>query len=409
MVKVNRRGGRGAAGSCLTFVIAGLLLVIALLLLTVYQNAILDVSVASTTTGSAQQLLQHQINQALSVMTTSTLLLSDDDDNANQVKAWRKHIRDTCRAATTAEQVTAMTTSNKQGLVLPNNNIVPQQQPRGDTAVKRCQRVVMDFGANIGDTSGHVIDAGLLPCDRTQDLQTSTPQVHFNVSSKQLEDTPRRNPLTQNLLQLMKTQGALVGPEDYCYYGVEGNPVFTDRLRGIEDFVMAIRPRPIQHMHFFTEHVGAGQDGMTKLYLDTINKDVNFWGSSLFKDHQDVRKSNANSTETVAADVMGRTIGSLMRQTLRAYDPAASAADKTGNHLVLKVDIEGGEYPLLFEAAEEGTLCDFVKAGNTADLYIEFHSQRVTGTHGYAGRVAGMKEKLTKCGVAFRNLQAWWA
>lgn len=107
------------------------------------------------------------------------------------------------------------------------------------------------------------------------------------------------------------------GPEDYCYYGVEGNPVFTGRLQALERRVMDLRPRPLRHAHFLTGSVGAGEDGPAKLWLDTVNAKENYWGSSVFKGHQDVRKSAAetNSTETYA-DVEGYTVGRLMRMTL---------------------------------------------------------------------------------------------
>jgi len=255
----------------------------------------------------------------------------------------------------------------------------------------------------------------LIGCKREKDLgkDAVTPESHFNLETKQFEHVAKRNKLTSQFENLIEQVGkGNSGPEDYCYYGIEGNPHFTDRLQKIEDFVMAIRPRPIQHMHFFTESVGAGQDGMTKLYLDTINTKENFWGSSIFKDHQDVRKSAekaGGSAEMVAAPVMGYTIGTLMRNTLAAFDPNAPESHKKGNHLILKVDIEGGEYPLLHQAVEEGTLCEFCKMGNTADLYIEFHSQKVTGKHDFAGKTKQMKEALTACGVTFRTLQAWWA
>jgi hypothetical protein len=288
---------------------------------------------------------------------------------------------------------------------------VRAQQPRGDKAVKRCKHVVMDFGANIGDTSGHVIDAGMIGCER-KDLGASTSATHFNIETKQFEAVKQRNMLTRNIEKLMESDGEQVGPEDYCYYGIEGNPHFTERLQKIEDHVMAMSPRPIQHMHFFTESVGAGEDGMTKLYLDTINTEQNFWGSSIFSGHQDVRKSVEKAdgnADMVAAPVMGYTIGTLMRKTLAAFDPEATEAQKKGSHLVLKVDIEGGEYPLLHQAVEEGTLCKFVQMGNTADLFIEFHSQRVTGRHDYIGKTKQMKDHLTECGVTFRNLAAWWA
>lgn len=332
----------------------------------------------------------------------------DAQTNGQKLKEWRSDLKTACQEAKNADQVRALAKRNLQGFTLPSVR-VPQPRDHAQ-ATRRCRHVVMDFGANVGDTSGHVIDAGLIGCQR-DDLgkEAATPESHFNLETKKFEHVAKRNKLTSHFEQLIEKVGrGQLGPEDYCYYGIEGNPHFTDRLQKIEDFVMAIRPRPIQHMHFFTESVGAGQDGMTKLYLDTVNTKENFWGSSLFRDHQDVRKSAAQD-KMVAAPVMGYTIGTLLRQTLVAFDPQAPKSDKKDNHLILKVDIEGGEYPLLYQAVQEGTLCEFVKMGNTADLYIEFHSQKVTGKHDYVGKTKEMKEKLTACGVTFRGLQAWWA
>lgn len=350
------------------------------------------------------------------------------ESNAAHMKIWRQTLRDKCSAAKTVEDVTLVERDQLLGFKLPSlassssqqtttsSNAPPPPpppQPRSDMAVRVCKSVVMDFGANIGDTSGHVIDVGMISCDRNADLQTTTQASHFNVQSKQFELVKKRNILTAHIEKLLELQDkeAMLGPEDYCYYGVEGNPHFTERLREIEDYVMAIRPRPIQHMHFFTESVGAGEDGMTKLYLDTINTKENFWGSSIFKDHQDVRKSvgHGNDAETVAAPVMGYTIGTLMRKTLRAFDPLATEDEKKGGHLILKVDIEGGEYPLLDQAVSDGTLCEFIKMGNTADVFIEFHSARVTGKHEFLGQTKQMQATLIECGVTFRNLAAWWA
>lgn len=340
--------------------------------------------------------------------------MSQDDllveDNSNQVKAWRQSIRQKCQAALNMEQVMDISKINKHGFVMSS---VRKEQPRGDSAVRRCTRVVMDFGANIGDTSGKLIDAGMIGCSRPDiGPSATTPEVAFNVETKQFADTKRRNPLVMQFIKLMGEQGQDVGPEDYCYYGIEGNPVFTERLQGIEDFVLAMRPRPLRHIHFFTESVGAGEDGPTTLYLDTVNTAQNFWGSSIMKGHQDVKKSAANGdgkVEQLGTTVTGYTIGTLMRKTLKAFESGASPEDKKGNHLILKVDIEGGEYPLLHQAADEGTLCEFVKMGNKADLYIEFHSKKVTGDHEFVGRTQEMKDKLIACGVTFRNLAAWWA
>jgi hypothetical protein len=268
---------------------------------------------------------------------------------------------------------------NKIGFALPANRI---ERTRDERAIKRCKLIVLEFGANIGDTAGKMIDAGLHGCKR-EDLKTEVVGPVFNTESRQIEDPKKgRNPLVREFEHLMKGFGPLRGPEDYCYYGVEGNPVFTDRLQSLEDFIMDTRPRPLQHVHFSTTSVGAGLDGMTKLCLDTISKGVNYWGSSIFITHQDVKKSARAqniSVETLATDVMGYTIGTLMRKTLIAFDPAATPEDQKGGHMIMKFDIEGGEFPLVEQAADEGTLCEYVKMGNKADLYIELHAKHITG------------------------------
>jgi Methyltransferase FkbM domain len=311
-------------------------------------------------------------------------VLFDRIDNARAVKQWRES-SDCHTAIPNFARPTSTTTI-----------LEPAHAAR--SAVTPCQRVVMDFGANIGDTSGKVIDAGLVHKTCSDDQF-----IVFDVEEKNFKATKKRNMLVNQFTKLMETVGAKIGPEDYCYYGVEGNPVFTKRLQGIENTVMAMRPRPIQHIHFFTESVGAGVDGPTVLYLDTINDKQNYWGSSIFANHQDVVKSKEKGGN-IEAPVMGYTIGTLMKKTLSYYKDKVA-----NNHLILKVDIEGGEYPLLHQAVEDGTLCEFCKAGNTADLFIEFHSQRVTGKHDFIGQTAKMKETLTACGVTFRNLEAWWA
>lgn len=329
-------------------------------------------------------------------------------ENSKQLKTRRQNIRSTCEMAKTVDEMEAISQINKAIFTMPTSRTPLPRDASDPRTVKRCTNVVMDFGANIGDTSGHVIDTGLIGCQRNN---KGAKDPHFDVIDKQIKDPQRgRNRITKGLIKMMTSaNGDLVGPEDYCYYGVEGNPVFTDRLQELEDFVMAIRPRPIQHMHFFTESVGAGEDGMTKLYLDTVNGKENFWGSSIMKGHQDVRKSAeaGNTTaDELGADVMGYTLGTLMRKTLKAFDPEATPEEKTGGHFLLKVDIEGGEYPLLHQAADEGTLCEYTKMGNKADLVIEYHSQRVTGRHSQFNRK--FEQKLKDCGVNFQGLQAFW-
>lgn len=334
------------------------------------------------------------------VMSQNVLL----ESGRQEIKDFRRQLRDQCSSATTQDQVKAVADINKSIFKLPTS--APR---RHLTQVKQCKNVVLDFGANIGDTAGKFIDAGLVGC-RPKDL-TSIPDPLFDTEAKQFVDassSKKKNRLAENFGTLISDISPTMGPEDYCYYGVEGNPVFTKKLQELENFVMDITPRPLEHIHFFTESVGAGQDGMTKLYLDMINSEQNFWGSSIMENHQDVRKTKNATNTTMAADVTGYTLGTLMRQSLVAFSPMATAEDKKGGHFVLKVDIEGGEFPLLMQAVEEGTLCEYVKMGNKADLFIEFHSQRVTGAHAYLGKKKTIEAKLTECGVTNRNLGAFW-
>lgn len=320
------------------------------------------------------------------------------------LKKWRQQITGMCMAATDEVGVMNIGSNVKNFFALPAERT---RQPRGVDAIRRCKRVVLDLGANTGTGVGELIDSGLLPCDR-KDLQVKSAYPHLNVDKKQFEEVGRRSALTKHLTRMMKENGS--GPEDFCYYGVEGNPVFTQNLQELEDFIMALNPRPVEHIHFFTESVGAGYKGQATLYLDTASLQENFQGSSLLKSHKDVQRSaSSNKGELVTADVRAYTLEKLMAKTLSAYEPQAGNADWTDNHLILRIDIEGAEYELLQQAVDDGVLCEFVRNGNKADLFVEFHSESMTGPNPLSLRTDAIKEKLMACGVNFKNLAAWWA
>jgi Methyltransferase FkbM domain len=345
-------------------------------------------------------------NIVLSATTLQSELLSnfDKEDNARMIKLLRKKIREQCDTATSASDLQKISPNEIGGftLNLPNDDIPKVAVRDNSNVIQRCKNVVIDLGANIGDTFGHVIDSGMISCDRTGDLGAYTLQSHFNVVRKQFESVTKVNAFTTHIQQLMTKVKPDQGPEDYCYYGIEGNPYFTERLQKLEDSVMAINPRPVQHAHFFTESVGSGEDGMTKLYLDTVNVHRNFWGSSILKDHPDVIQSaKGKDVESLAAPVMGYTLGTLMRMTLKALDPKASEQDKKGSHFILKMDIEGGEYPLIREAIVNGTLCEFVALGNNVDTIIEYHDPDFDTKE--------MMDALKNCGVNMGILDDIWS
>jgi hypothetical protein len=176
--------------------------------------------------------------------------------NSIQVKEWRDQLDKQCTNATSIEDIESVISQVKKSFTFPNKS---HKQPRNDHSliqpIKRCKNVILDFGANIGDTAGHAIDAGLYTCHR-KDLQSQPTELRINITSGSINEGTT-NPLTKGLQHIMNEYS--YGPEDYCYYGIEGNPVFTERLQDLEDMVMNMHPRPLKHLHFYTESVGAGK------------------------------------------------------------------------------------------------------------------------------------------------------
>ena len=137
-----------------------------------------------------------------------------------------------------------------------------------------CTNAFIDLGTNIGDSIGYFIDNALDVCSRLwieQNPQTpyreqTFPRPHLNVSTLQVEHVGNgANPL-YGTLQSLTTAGTQ--SESFCVYGMEGNPEFTPRLTKLTNYVMGMSPRPVQHLHIFTESVITAIDGPTKLYLD---------------------------------------------------------------------------------------------------------------------------------------------
>lgn len=234
-----------------------------------------------------------------------------------------------------------------------------------------CNFTFLDFGANIGDSLGKLINAGIPACNNVQ-----VPVARYNIEDGTIQvilnkkDASTKNPLTEwarNMMREMSKQvGRTLQPEEYCYYGVEGNPVFTERLKQFEARVLQSSPPPVRLAHFFTETIGTDTDGPATLYLDTVNHRENYWGSSIYASHQDVKKSatNDNNGEPVAVAVMGLTLTTLLRQTM---------AQTPGSHLMIKMDIEGAEYAVLNEAYDSGILCDYATSAVRVDLLVETH------------------------------------
>lgn len=304
-------------------------------------------------------------------------------DNSQRVAQARATYRQSCEdtAITQSEVVTKLTNWLHPGVGAAYSPL----------PIEPCTNVFLDFGANVGDSLGKLIDAGIEACPDKEILG-----ARLNIDDSIIKPVSNKRKLHNTLIRWVRARMAEVSgarqPEDYCYFGIEGNPAFTERLKQTEARIMTSQPRPVRRAHFFTEHVGTPTDGPTVLYLDTINAKHNFWGSSIYAEHKDV-KNSATDGQLVEAPVMGISLEKLLRQTTHVTE---------GSHVMVKMDIEGAEYPLLNAAFDSGVLCDFVNKGVQLDILVEVHGRNIMGASGSESMDrfnAEVKKGILKCGV----------
>ncbi|KAL3919757.1 MAG: hypothetical protein SGARI_007125, partial [Bacillariaceae sp.] len=279
----------------------------------------------------------------------------------------------------------------------------------------------IDLGTNIGDSVGYFVDNAIDPCSplwaaKNPKLRFNEefPRPHLDVATLQVQ---HRGSKGNPLFGMLQKQAQDVASESFCVYGMEGNPAFTERLSKLENYIRTMEPRPVQHVHIFTESVVTATDGPTKLYLDKTSVEQNvrvvFWGSSILSSQQDAVKSakELNNGEVFSADVSGISLSTMVKSTMSAFKEGATDADKQGGLLIIKMDVEGAEYQVLKEVAASGVLCDYIKLGNRVVFVVEYHNmsitdakQRVTEKKGHQDAV----EKMKQCGVDFQKLHAFW-
>ncbi|EXU97251.1 methyltransferase FkbM domain protein [Metarhizium robertsii] len=159
--------------------------------------------------------------------------------------------------------------------------------------------------------------------------------------------------------------------EEADIYLFEGNPTFNPAL---VEAKQRHRSRGV-NVNIFPSTVVDVRDGTRMFYLDTINDEHDYWGSSIYANHPDAVDSGSNGTELTAINISRW----LLMNTL------------PHDFVVVKMDIEGSEYDVIPHMAE-------MRAWTVIDhLLVEWHS----GLHdGDAVRRAemGMK-KLVAEGV----------
>jgi hypothetical protein len=186
--------------------------------------------------------------------------------------------KDTAEARTQKEQIEREAISK---ITFPLS--VSGAAPSHHEPYQYCRNVFIDLGTNIGDSIGYFVDSALDVCTATwldalpkTKLNSDFPRPHLNVTS--LEITHKgvgSNPLYGMIQQRLRATNPPRSPNSFCVYGMEGNPLFTERLQKLENHIMQAQPRPIQHIHIHTESVVTAVDGPTKLYLDKTSVDKN--------------------------------------------------------------------------------------------------------------------------------------
>lgn len=93
------------------------------------------------------------------------------------------------------------------------------------------------------------------------------------------------------------------------------------------------------------------EDGIRTFFIDTVNKEQDFWRSSIYAEHRDAKASNAQGTRLTSVN--------LALWLLKNFTPR--------DFVVVKMDIEGAEYEVVPHLAQ-------MKAGTVIDhLLVEWH------------------------------------
>jgi FkbM family methyltransferase len=132
----------------------------------------------------------------------------------------------------------------------------------------------------------------------------------------------------------LKGYGALDNKK-WEIYAIEANPYFNKILTDVKVYCENLGHK----FNLLTETAAWTKNEKLVFYLDTVNKDYDFWGSSLIKDHPDVISSGYKNVTVNGIDIS---------EILKKYN--------SDDEIVMKIDIEGAEYDLLLHLIKEGSL-----------------------------------------------------
>ena len=223
------------------------------------------------------------------------------DENTLVMEEWREDFKSSCQsvlenikghfdqaALDEKEKIEKIAVSS---IKLPEPSGLRGVLPIQHQKYEFCRNAFIDLGTNIGDSIGYFVDNAIDVCSplwveanpKTK-FNADFPRPHLDVTDLKIHNKGYgANPLFGMLQKYMGRSGEqVILPEATCVYGMEGNPAFTERLQRLENFIVGMKPRPVQHLHILTESVVTAVDGPTKLYLDKVSVAENVSITSFF-------------------------------------------------------------------------------------------------------------------------------
>ncbi|KAJ3149651.1 hypothetical protein HDU89_003704 [Geranomyces variabilis] len=163
-------------------------------------------------------------------------------------------------------------------------------------------------------------------------------------------------------------------PDECAYtdahiYLFEANPTFNS------DLVLAkskwARHSPSVRIEIFPSTIVWLQDGTKKLYLDLVNPDHDFWGSSIFANSGDVQRSGSVHVNLTTIDIAKWILVNFVPE----------------DYVVVKMDIEGAEHYVVPHMLAMGAHM------NIDQFLIEWHAPAPEDVGAEVGRAAVQRMK----------------
>ena len=155
-----------------------------------------------------------------------------------------------------------------------------------------------------------------------------------------------------------------------CAIGIEANPRHASRLRALEQ---AYNYRGWRTRFLVPYAAGTDDDGHVSFFMDQSgeaeSKGTEWWASTV--SHKYNRGSTSPGGSAVNVSVPTVDLARLLTRVVfpRRRPPGCSSGPSGQGSVVMKVDIEGGEYEVLPHLLARGALCKLNL------VYAEFHEQ----------------------------------